>query len=309
MVSVIIPLYNKAQYITQSMESVLKQSFTDFELIVVNDGSDDNSLDLISSYSDKRIKIYTTEHKGVSHARNFGLEKSCFNWVSFLDADDWWHPDFLSEILKQRAHYPNDTVFVTGRTHVFSTKNWRYSAIGIPQDGDCKKINYFKTISTSLPPINCSNAVVLKEEILSHGGFKVRQKKHEDHDLWSRICVERELVFLNKNLSFYRNTDKNSASNKFYHPDDFCSFLDTLISIKGTLSKDGSTYFQKYCNRFVLVNYIKYYAKYSKEEDKKVLVRAGKLLHGKHLLLLQVLAKLPYKKTYVFFKIFKPHGS
>lgn len=306
MVSVIIPLYNKELYIKQAIDSVLNQSYTKFELIVVNDGSDDNSLKVISNYEDDRLKVHTINHQGVSNARNFGLELARFDWVSFLDADDWWHPDFLLEILKTLKQNPDEAIFVSGRTHVFKDSTWRYQAIGIPKNGCSGKINYFKTISTSLPPINCSNALFLKKEILAQNGFNVSQKKHEDHDLWSRICTDNEIVFLNKNISFYRNTDKNSASNKFYHPDDFCLFLDTLIIIKERIKVNEKYYFQKYCNRFVLINYIKYYAKYTKKEDKNVLQRIKKLLDKKNRALLQLLAMLPFKNTYLFLKFFKP---
>ncbi|MEZ4874791.1 MAG: glycosyltransferase family 2 protein [Flavobacteriaceae bacterium] len=309
MVSVIIPLYNKEQYINEAIESVLHQSFAHFEIIVVNDGSDDNSLGLISKYDDKRLTIHTTAHLGVSNARNYGIAKAKFDWVSFLDADDWWHPDFLKEVVELFKKYPNETIFATGRTHVFLHKSWPYTAHGLPEDGASGKINYFKIISSSLPPLNCSNAMISKQELLAQKGFKINQKKHEDHDLWSRLCFEKELIFLNKNLSFYRNTDENSASNQFYGPDDFCSFLDTLIEVKSKLPHKDMYYFQRYCNRFVLVNYIKYYARYSKEQDKEVLDRVKILLDGKYRFMVKILAGFPYKNTYSFLKILRPHAK
>ncbi len=86
LVSVIIPAYNAGKYIESAVESVLRQSYTNIELIVVNDGSTDNTLDVLSHFSD--IKILSTSNKGVSHARNVGIDTSKGEYISFLDADD-----------------------------------------------------------------------------------------------------------------------------------------------------------------------------------------------------------------------------
>ncbi|PWJ43293.1 glycosyltransferase family 2 protein [Sediminitomix flava] len=94
-VSVIIPAYNAEKYIGETLESVLKQSFTDFECIIVDDGSPDNQSEVIQQFKDHRLSYYKKENGGVSLARNFGLSKAKGEYVAFLDSDDVWATDFL----------------------------------------------------------------------------------------------------------------------------------------------------------------------------------------------------------------------
>jgi len=100
MVSIIIPAYNAGRFISETIESVLLQSFTNWELIIVNDGSKDNTGEIISKYAaaDKRISIITKENSGVSDTRNKGIEKSKGEMLAFLDADDIWEANFLEKI-------------------------------------------------------------------------------------------------------------------------------------------------------------------------------------------------------------------
>ena len=86
--SVVIPLYNKEQYIKNTLQSVLNQVFQDFEIIIVNDGSTDRSIDIVYALNDKRIQVFTQENKGVALARNFGIKKSKSKFIALIDADD-----------------------------------------------------------------------------------------------------------------------------------------------------------------------------------------------------------------------------
>ena len=86
--SVIIPLYNKEKYITDTLNSALNQSFQDFEVIIVDDGSTDESLEVVSRFQDPRIKIYKQENQGASVARNYGISQSQSDLIALLDADD-----------------------------------------------------------------------------------------------------------------------------------------------------------------------------------------------------------------------------
>src|SRR5262245_2597869 len=93
--SVIIPLYNKENYIRNTLKCVLEQSFTDFEIIIVNDGSTDNGLKVVKEFTDSRIVIEEQTNKGVSAARNLGIEKAAGTMIALLDADDYWFPNHL----------------------------------------------------------------------------------------------------------------------------------------------------------------------------------------------------------------------
>ena len=106
-ISVVIPLYNKGFIISETLNSVLAQTFTDFEIVIVNDGSTDNSFEIVSQYSDDRIRLYNQENKGVSKTRNAGIEYSKSELIAFLDADDYWHPNHLEELYQLYIDFPN----------------------------------------------------------------------------------------------------------------------------------------------------------------------------------------------------------
>ena len=86
--SVVIPLYNKEKYIERTLKSVLEQSYTNFEVIIINDGSTDNSLNVVKNIKDKRLRVISQPNSGVSNARNKGIELASYNWVALLDGDD-----------------------------------------------------------------------------------------------------------------------------------------------------------------------------------------------------------------------------
>ncbi len=102
-ISVIIPVYNNALYLSKCIDSILSQSFQDFEVVIVDDGSKDGSEIICDNYQKKdyRVKVFHTENKGVSFARNLGLERSCGEWISFIDSDDWVDTEFLSTLYSQ----------------------------------------------------------------------------------------------------------------------------------------------------------------------------------------------------------------
>src|SRR5690348_923784 len=105
-VSVIVPVFNKAPFVSRAIESVLIQHFTDFELIVVDDGSTDYSIDIVSSYEDERIRIIRQCNRGPGAARNTGIKHAKGDFIAFLDADDEWLPNYLSESVRllETAH-------------------------------------------------------------------------------------------------------------------------------------------------------------------------------------------------------------
>ena len=104
--SIIIPVYNKETFLENTIKSVLQQSFTDFELIIINDGSTDNSESKIKSFSDPRITYLKKENGGVSTARNLGIEMAAASYITFIDADDYWYPNFLEEMVSSIEQFP-----------------------------------------------------------------------------------------------------------------------------------------------------------------------------------------------------------
>ncbi len=99
LVSVILPVYNGEQFVARAIESVLNQTYKELELIVVDDGSSDNSLDVVQSYADSRLKVLTKENGGPASARNFGIQHCSGEYVALIDQDDLWYPKKLEKQL------------------------------------------------------------------------------------------------------------------------------------------------------------------------------------------------------------------
>lgn len=208
MFSIIIPLYNKADYILKAVNSVFSQTFSKFELIVVNDGSTDESLEKIEQITDERIKIINQTNSGVSTARNNGVKEAKYDYVAFLDADDWWNENFLLEMKLLIEKYPEAGIY---GCNYYSVKNGKYRL----EDKVLEKgftagyIDYFKVYAnTFCVPFNCSFVIVDKTAFNAVGGFNSHLKFGEDFDLWVRIAIKYKVGYLNKALS-YSNQDVN----------------------------------------------------------------------------------------------------
>ena len=111
--SVIIPIYNKEKDVETTIKSVLNQTYIDYEVILVDDGSTDNSLDIVNAIEDDRIQIFTKQNEGVSKTRNYGITKAKAEYIAFLDADDYWYPNHLENLNFLITTYPNHNWFAS----------------------------------------------------------------------------------------------------------------------------------------------------------------------------------------------------
>jgi glycosyltransferase involved in cell wall biosynthesis len=300
MISVIIPLFNKEDYIAETINSILNQTYKDFEVIVVNDGSTDNSLQVLEKYKDERLKIFSIENAGVSVARNIGVEKTKYDYIAFLDADDYWDNNFLSEMVQLIDDHPGEKVFASGRTSIFNQKLIVYNNPFLPKKNSIEKVDYIKVISQFLPPVNSSNSVFFKKTLVDAGLFKPGQKQHEDHDLWLRICQKNEVVYSNIPLSYYRKDIKNSGSKSGIRYFDFHEYLSTILQTKNSIDQDRSRYFKKYYNKFILLTFIKYQSKFSKQETFKLLKIIKKIVSRNVFMLIKIINSIPSGLTYNF---------
>jgi len=128
--SVIVPLYNKEQYVVRALNSILNQTFTDFEILVINDCCTDKSVELVKQLNCSKIKIINhTENKGLSATRNTGIKNSKSNYITYLDADDEWKPTFLSSILYLIQNFKEASIFGTNYEEIWG------ETIKIPSNG------------------------------------------------------------------------------------------------------------------------------------------------------------------------------
>lgn len=208
--SVVIPLYNKSQYVSKAVESVLAQTHKEFELIIINDGSSDNSLEEVQKLQDHRLKVISQPNSGVSVARNNGVKAAQHDYIAFLDADDWWHPTFLEEMSVLINTFPSAGLYGSSY-EVVKNQIHRRAEIAL-EDRFSGYIDYFKIYAATFwVPINCSFVVVKKLIFEEMKGFKAALKFGEDLDLWIRIALKHQVAYINKCLAF-SNQDVETAN-------------------------------------------------------------------------------------------------
>ena len=133
--SVVIPLYNKAEYIERTLKSVLTQSFQNFEVIVVDDGSTDDSLRAARQAASGKVRIIAQKNQGTAVARNTGIEHAAGEYIAFLDADDEWKRNYLETIDTLTERYPQSDIFVTAYRVVMGNDKYNYSSRLTPDEG------------------------------------------------------------------------------------------------------------------------------------------------------------------------------
>lgn len=207
--SVLIPLYNKAPYVKKALESVFAQTFRDYELIVVDDGSNDDSFEVAKKtleYSSVDHQLIKQENAGVSIARNNGVAASHGNYICFLDADDWWDPFFLERMDWLINEYPDAGIYGTNYYYV---KNGRERVC--VKNAETGYIDYCKVYADGMAMPLTSISVALQSKVFNEfHGFKTGLKLGEDFDLWVRIALKYKVVFLNEPLAYY-NQDSDPA--------------------------------------------------------------------------------------------------
>lgn len=210
--SVLIPVYNKEKYLSKTIESVLKQSFTDFELILVNDGSTDSSEEIIKTFNDTRIHYIHQKNQGVSAARNAGIKAANANYISLLDADDLWKENYLEQINTLIEGYPKQHVFaaVCAIESRGSTYKPTYSIANLSPNKSYV-VSYF-TASYINTILTSSSTVLHKDVFEKIGNYNPKLQSGEDTDFWIRLGLCYKVVFLNTPLATYR-FEPSSLSN------------------------------------------------------------------------------------------------
>lgn len=200
-VSVIMPLYNQACFVEEALKSVLSQTWQDFEVIVVDDGSTDNSAAVAKSLADARVTVVCQPNRGVSAARNCGIELAKGEHVAFIDSDDRWRPGFLARNLRLlHSSAGLSTVY----TNVIDEQADR-PRLGPGVCAEGIVADYFRTVLHCHKHLGTPSAVVTTRRALREaGGFPVGVKYSEDHDLWMRLAWVGEVGFIAEALSVYR---------------------------------------------------------------------------------------------------------
>lgn len=244
--TIIVPLYNKAPYVRKALQSVCNQTYADWECLIIDDGSTDGSADVVRDYIRAlngengenggmvNMHVLSQQNAGVAAARNRGVKDSKGEYVSFLDADDWWESNFLEEVDKLIAEYPDAGIYCTnyiyykpGKTHV---------ALNLPRG----YMNYPQAYLQSVAmPVTSITTCMPRKVFDEMGGFPVGIKLGEDFMLWAKTAVHYKIAFCEKPLAYYNNDIPASlrATRNLYEPQ--FNMLFNLESLESEIRLNG----------------------------------------------------------------------
>jgi len=244
-ISVIIPLYNKEKFIEETLHSVLNQTFTDFEIVIVNDGSTDGSVNIINLFNDDRIRVITIGNGGVSNARNIGIINAKFEWIALLDADDTWGISYLQHSVDLINNNTEAQVIATNYFNDYKTR--KITALNL-KTGYID--SYFKN-----PCINSSNSIIKKSLFIKVGYFNTSLKYGEDQHLWFRLAANCLIYFNSLPLVNYRMADHQLSNSSFEDRDlnsDLVSVIDELEIHTGDWQLFKNNYLFKYLRPYYI---------------------------------------------------------
>ena len=273
MISVVIPLYNKEHSILSTLESVLAQTYKDWELIIVDDGSTDNSLNVVKEFVgqidnrllDDRLTLISKKNGGVCSARNRGIQEAKGEYVAFLDADDLWDENYLTEQAKMILDFPEAAMWGINFAETRNKKIVRRVATGLPDGFRGYVENYFCIPGRVSDLFHPTGVVVRKEVFAKVGMFDERIKYAEDTDMWFRIIATNPVAFYDKYLVFYQWDAENRAMNKFR---DLRYFLPYYVDkYRDPLFKQNKVFY-RWVNRWAAVHIRRYY--FSDDEENRI---------------------------------------
>lgn len=203
-VSVIIPVYNAEKYIKRTIDSVLNQTYNDFEIIVIDDGSTDNSKKILDEYKDK-VRYFYQNNSGVSSARNNAIKLSSGKYIALLDQDDLWYPQKLEIQINYLKEHPDTALLYSDCNYIDENDNINFRLF---EKNKSYQGNVFKElIIDNFIPIP---TVLIKKEVLEKVGlFLENYTFAEEHELYIRIAKDHKIGYIDEPLAGYRVHDSN----------------------------------------------------------------------------------------------------
>lgn len=207
-ISVILPLYNGEATLKETIDSVLNQTFKDLELVIVNDGSQDASLEIITSIKDSRIKVFSYSNAGVSASRNRGISQATGEYISFIDQDDIWTTDKLETQLKALQNNPQATVAYSWTNYIDESGNFLHPGSYISVTGNVYAnlllVNFLE---------NGSNPLIRAQAFTEVGKFDESLKSIDDWEMWVRLAARYQFVSVPLPQILYRQSAGSASGN------------------------------------------------------------------------------------------------
>jgi len=243
MISVVIPLYNKEQSVVATIQSVLAQTYTDYEIVVVDDGCTDASVSVVQTQMQNtdKIRLIRQKNAGVSAARNTGIRNAQGEYVAFLDADDYWEPEVLNEYVRLINDFPDATLYALGcGTMVNDVKYPCQCSVKPNYRGYLIDVWEHHPIFLSTASCCCCRTCTA----IQIGGFDIRMTHGEDYDMWWRLIFVGKLAFYNQTFVYYVQDSENRAMHRMPLLEKYIPFY--IDKYKEEREKNVS--FRKFCD-------------------------------------------------------------
>ncbi len=208
-VSVVIPAYNAMAYLPETLESVLRQTVTDFEVLIINDGSSDHIVQWVAQITDPRVKLISQQNQGVSVARNTGLAHAQGEYMAFLDADDLWEPTKLEKQVQYLEDKPEVGLVYSWTALIDERGNPTGRVYAFDAEG-----NVWEQLLVGDPISNGSSCMVRRSCFETVGVFDRSLTSAEDYDMWLRIAARYPFAVVREPLTLYRQHFSSVSKNR-----------------------------------------------------------------------------------------------
>ena len=197
--SVVVPLFDKGPFISMTLDSALAQSLDDFEIVVVDDGSNDDGPAQVVAMNDPRVRLIRQDNAGVARARNRGIAEAEGAWIAFLDGDDLWAPDHLSELCAIADRFPEAKMIGT-RCRDIASARCQMESFG---ERELRRVNFLREVADDVPPFHTSSLAIERVTLEKAEGFKPL-RIGEDRELFARIALAHPVAASSRVTSGYR---------------------------------------------------------------------------------------------------------
>jgi len=235
-ITIVVPIYNKANTVLQALNSILYQSYNRYEVIIIDDGSTDDSSKVIFNWisnldcvASNKFKLFNQVNSGVSSARNKGVLLARFEYIAFLDADDYWENYHLDNLLILITRYGSDVNLFSAGIKYYSDGIFNFPKIPQKYQNDFNKLDYFKVALISHGFVNASSVCCKTSSLIQHP-FPLDMSNFEDSITWARICGSKGFAFSPSRTSIYV-LDNNEGSS-IINFTNYIRFRDILYTIK-----------------------------------------------------------------------------
>ncbi|MFV0388976.1 MAG: glycosyltransferase family 2 protein [Pyrinomonadaceae bacterium] len=249
LVSVVIPAYNAVRFVNATIDSVLAQTFQDFEILAVDDGSTDNTKEILEAYGDK-IRYLPKKNGGVSSARNYGIEKAKGKYIAFLDADDVWMPEKLEKQVALMDSKEDVGLCYVATQKVDEELNYLNSIPANAYD------DYTRSLLLNLNIVSgsCSSAMVRHDVISQTDGFDSQFTTYADWEMWLRLSLLTNCAPINEELVKYRMVKGSMSSNPEVTKRDARGVLEKFFNLAVLPEKYRTLEKQAYSNHLMIVS-------------------------------------------------------